>query len=131
MRPGRGSAASAARRSTWSGIPSSRARSGPCETEPPGPNARPSPWRTRRLRLGYQRKGATMPRRRKVTRSQSLGGKLEGFRREVERVMESLRREIARRESELSELKGEYGRVMSAFGHGARASEPAAAPRAR
>ncbi len=72
-----------------------------------------------------------MPRRRRTAGSQSLGGKLAGFRREVERVMESLRREIARRESELSELKGEYGRVMSAFGRGVPAPERAAAPRAR
>jgi hypothetical protein len=74
-----------------------------------------------------------MPRRRKATTSQSLGGKIQGFRREVERVMESLRREIASRESELSELKAEYGRVIQAFGgRAARIAEPARpAPAAR
>jgi hypothetical protein len=76
-----------------------------------------------------------MPRRRRATTSQSLGGKIQGFRREVERVMESLRREIASRESELSELKAEYGRVIQALGgSAARAPEqarPAVAARAR
>jgi hypothetical protein len=73
-----------------------------------------------------------MPRRRKAGTSESLGGKLAGFRREVERVMESLRREIAVRESELSELKAEYGKVMEAFAPaGRRGAVPPASPEAR
>lgn len=74
-----------------------------------------------------------MPRRRNPGPSESPGGRLGVLRKEVQRVLEGLRREIATRESELAQLRSEYEGAAQLFGATppTAASAPARAARPR
>lgn len=71
-----------------------------------------------------------MPQRSKARATPREGG-LGAYRQQFQAMLDSIRREIAARESELSELKAQYERVAGALGGGPRAARPspAAAPR--
>jgi hypothetical protein len=71
-----------------------------------------------------------MPQRSKARETRREGG-LGAYRQQFQAMLDSIRREIAARESELSELKAQYDRVAGVLGGGARAAQPApaAAPR--
>ncbi|MFB3816044.1 MAG: hypothetical protein ACE147_00150 [Candidatus Methylomirabilales bacterium] len=71
-----------------------------------------------------------MPQRSRAKGTRREGG-FGAYRQQFQAMLDSIRREIAARESELSELKAQYDRVAGVLGGGAQASRPAsaAAPR--
>ena len=72
-----------------------------------------------------------MPRMGNVKILESLEGKLGLLRREVQRVMGGLKREIDRRESELAGLKAEYAKGMDLLGGKGRPAPQRAVRRGR
>jgi hypothetical protein len=72
-----------------------------------------------------------MPRMRNIRILETLEGKLGLLRREVQKVMGGLKREIDRREGELAGLKAEYTKGMELIGGKGRSATPPAPRRTR